>query len=114
VQSVYQHVVGTRWKALDGTRHRQQGGLQNIDAVDVSGVSPAQTPCICSLADDFRKPLPGQRGQLFRITQAIDGSTWVEHYGGGHHRTRQGPPPGFVNARDQFVLNHTVHISARY
>ena len=93
----------------DGARHRQQGGAQDVDAVDfghtrrtdpdmrgpATGASPQRTVAGLAFIDAQQLRIVEPVAQRFREAAGI------ENHSRGDHRPGKRPAPGLVNAADQ-------------
>ena len=76
--------------------HGQDGGVQDVDPVDLFCVDHANRPRQGILLDDRAQRAPTRIGQLFRIVEQFVVIIGRKDYGGGIDRTGQTTATGFV------------------
>jgi hypothetical protein len=99
--AIHQGPIRRERQTLDRSLHGQQGGLQDVEGIDLRGAGAGHTPSQGKLLDfGLQEGAPGG-GQAFGVIQARDGPSGIEDDGGGGYGTGQGPATRLVNAGDQ-------------
>ena len=118
--AVDEHMLRRYRQLLDRLLHRQQGGLQDVDAVDFAGVDADHAP-----GDGAFANLPGELfaatgAELFGIGETVNRVVVVENHRGGNDVAHQRPAAGLVHPCQQafddrqFILklrNHSGRIA---
>ena len=85
-------------QSLDGARHGEKGGLQDIDPVNLLDRGQPYTHCAMFKYLCFKHCATG-RGQLFAVIQPRD-AIGTQDYGSGNDRPRERPTPRLVHTCD--------------
>ena len=102
--AVHQREVGQGGEAGDSAAHCQQGGVQDVDALDLGdrGGTDADLDAIGGAqGDEGGQPLLGS--ELFRVIEQPGEPArhaTREHHRGGEHRAGEGAAPDLVHASD--------------
>ncbi len=85
----------------NGALHRQHGGVQDVQLINLFRFSAAQAPRQRFLFDFIKQRKAALFRQLFGIRQAGNQPRRIEDHGGGHHGTDQRATSDFINAGNQ-------------
>lgn len=101
IQAIHQHLLRLGMQCLHGAFHREQGRLQDVEAVDLFHFGIGDRPGQGAFANEGRKSVAPFFGEFFGIGKAFDGTHFVENDGGRTHRPGQRAAPCFVYATNQ-------------
>ncbi|MNG04421.1 hypothetical protein D3C84_875490 [compost metagenome] len=93
---------------LHRTLHRQHGGMQDVQLIDLLHLGTGDAPGKGLLADFVEQRIAARFRELLRIVQAEDRPRRVEDDRSGHHRTTERATADFVDAGHQ--LFHQAEI----
>ncbi len=99
--AVDQYLDRLQSQAFDRALHREHGGLENVEGVDLLGAGLAHGATQRLGADLVVELGALERCECLGIGQAADRAQIVEDHGGGHHRPHQRAAAGFVDASHQ-------------
>jgi len=102
--AVHQHPVRRQPQALDGALHREHGGVQDVELVDLGDAGLGDAERQRMRADLVEQAFAPGRAQQLGVVEALDALQVVEDHRGGHDRAGQRPAAGLVDARDQAVV----------
>ena len=88
--------LGTHFEGVEGTVHGQDGGTQDVDAVDLGCGDDAQPPCDGVTLDDGTQLMALSVGELLAIGDEGVGVVVGQDDSGGVDAARQTTPAGFV------------------
>ena len=101
IQAIHQHLLRLYLQRQHGAAHRQQGGLQDVEPVDLVHFGVGHRPCQRAFADERGKPVALFFGKFLGIGQPCDGVARVKDHRRRAHRPGQGAAPCLVHATDQ-------------
>ena len=78
--------------------HGRDGGLQDVQLVDLLGAAEAYAPAQCLSLDDGAKVLALGLGELLGVVEQRVGEAIRQDDGGGYHRSSQAAPPRLIAA----------------
>ncbi len=93
---VEQEAVGRRGQGSEGALHREAGGFQNIQVVDLLRVGRADPNPDRPCQDLAIQSLPHRLGHLFGVVQLVDSTASRKNHGRRDHRAGERSTPGFV------------------
>ena len=99
-QSVDEQVVGRGRKFADGLRHRETGGLVDVDAVDGLGIHFLDGAANGFLLHDFGEAFTIFDFKLLGVAEAADTAVEWKDDGCGDDGTEEGAASYFVDARN--------------
>ena len=97
-QAVDESVVRGRGEGPDRTGHGEMGGPENVQGIDLrdAGFRDPETQPGAGL-DSFGQVAAADVAQGLGVIDPEIAEPVGENHGGGHHRTGQRPPPGFID-----------------
>jgi hypothetical protein len=98
---VHKQVIRLRDQGKDRLSHRLQGGLQDIELIDVCGGHNPDAHSGRLSMDDVKGLLSGLGRHLFGILDPLERPSVREYHGRRDNRAGQGPATGLVNASDE-------------
>ena len=96
--AVDQHLMRIEAQSLDRARHRKEGRLQDVDAVDLGNACLADAPAAARLDLDLELAA-ALRGELLAVVESLDPALAKQHRR-RNHRPGERPASGFVDPDD--------------
>ncbi len=98
--------VGATGSASSARRIASMRRLQNIEAVDLVAIGPADRPGERARADDRRQPRALGARERLGVRKPADAPARVEDHGRGHHRPGERPAARLIDSRDAREVMH--------
>ncbi|MCY1542267.1 hypothetical protein D9M68_780080 [compost metagenome] len=101
--AVDQRQPGGDTQAFHGALHRQHGGMEDIQAIDLLHLGPGDAPGQRFLADLVEEFLATRLSELLRIVQAENRSQRIENHRRRHYRAAQRATTDLIDAGHQLL-----------
>ncbi len=105
MDSIDKQAIRLRGQGEDRLSHRLQGGLKDIELIDVCGRHNPNAYSGRLSSNDLKGLLSGLGRHLFGIPDPVEKPSVRKDHGRRDDRARQGPATGLVNASDKPIAD---------